>query len=97
MGEVKQINSKTKTSTQRLTYKRAEKYENCQRIFKNSVSLKWVSIRNSPEYFNGYELKPCKVSYSYIIAGILLSIQAAVTILLEVGTDPLILDVNTEA
>lgn len=40
MGEVKQINSKTKTSTQRLTYKRAEKYENCQRIFKNSVSLK---------------------------------------------------------
>lgn len=66
-------------------------------LFKNSVSLKWVSIRNSPEYLNGYELKPYKVSYSYIRAGILLSTQAAVTILLEVGTDPLILDVNSEA
>lgn len=90
-------NSKTKTSTQRFTYVRAEKYVNWQRIFQNSISPKWVSIRNSPGYFNGYELKPCKVSYSYIRAGILLSIQAAVTILLEVGTDPLILDVNTEA
>lgn len=62
-------------------------------MFKKYVSVKLVSIRNGQEYFNGYELKTIHTSMQWFC----LSIHAAETILLEVGTDPLILAVNAEA